>query len=62
LRRRLEVLNIPPLVTSNTFEAKLVRMLNEKDKFIEYVKVEFANKYKEDQQKHESQFVNIRKE
>ena len=55
LRRRPKVLNIPPLENSNTSEAKTVKLLNEKDKFVKYLKAKIANKSKyEDQQKHES--------
>lgn len=61
LRRILGVLNIPPLETSDISEAKLVKLLNEKDKIIEYLKVEIVNKSKDqDQQKHESQVEEYR--
>lgn len=46
LRRRQEVLDIPPLETSYIFKAKLVKILNEKDKIVEYLQTKIANKSK----------------
>lgn len=44
LRRRPEVLNVSPLTTLDTYEAKLVKILNEKYKFIKYLKAKFEKK------------------
>ena len=46
LRRRPMVLDIPLVESTFTSEVELLKKLNEKDKFTEILKVEFANKYK----------------